>query len=468
MAQIYRTAPSLPRGELVIEELSSNCVEVFYIPPAHKLIKNGINPDDAELYKTSIMIINGQDNYIIMYPIDTWNITPHSQLSKGGIEPKYKKIGVITLEGFGFGIAETAENVEELCKAFPSGFVQDYDFGLGLLDDCRFIVKAVEEIEGITIIAINKKAKSEISIAGGICTINFKEYDSMRKGINTITRRGQAAARKIKSIATHNLLSSFLKIPEYPQKTPLANNDTLYKMIDQTSGESDELSKPDQEVIIKLISKNTKAIAEEQPEKLVKLRNDIELVSLEKLIENFEEMLKKNLREDKWQKLFNDNPFILGLAFGYPIIKIQEQAHVGGRKLSGSGEKITDFLVKNGISNNTALFEIKTPAATLLDNTAYRGNLYSPHKDLSGSINQMLDQKYKFQKEIATIKENTKNYGLETYSVHGVLIIGKMPLDDDRRKSFGLFRGNSKDITIITFDELLEKLKLLHKFLSST
>jgi hypothetical protein len=70
-------------------------------------------------------------------------------------------------------------------------------------------------------------------------------------------------------------------------------------------------------------------------------------------------------------------------------------------------------------------------------------------------------------KDIARIKENSRIYDLETYAVHGILVIGTTPEGPDQQKSFELFRGNSKDITIITFDELLAKLKILHEFLLS-
>jgi hypothetical protein len=199
----------------------------------------------------------------------------------------------------------------------------------------------------------------------------------------------------------------------------------------------------------------------------MKLQNDLELVTLEHLIKKYEEMLKKRLNENHWQKLFSENPFILNMAFGYPVIKIHDQASVGGRKLSGAGEKITDFIVKNSITNNTALLEIKTPQTRLLNKTVYRGEVYTPSSDLSGSINQVLDQKYKFQKEISTIKENTRLYDIESYAVHCALIIGQTPKDIDQQKSFELFRRNSKDVEIVTFDELLEKLKQLFAFLST-
>jgi Shedu protein SduA, C-terminal len=176
-------------------------------------------------------------------------------------------------------------------------------------------------------------------------------------------------------------------------------------------------------------------------------------------------MLGANLVEGRWQDFFNENPFILNMAFGYPVIKVRDQASVGGRKLSGDGEKITDFLVKNSLTNNTAIFEIKTPQTPVLNKTPFRDGVFTPSTDLSGSINQALDQKYQFQKQIAQIKDNTRLYDIESYAVHCCLVTGKTPDGDDRKKSFELFRRNSKDVEIVTFDELLEKLKQLSAFL---
>ena len=195
------------------------------------------------------------------------------------------------------------------------------------------------------------------------------------------------------------------------------------------------------------------------------IRKFFELVTLERLITRYEEMIGQRLKEQNWQVFFTENPFILRLAFGYPVIKVQDQASVGGRKLSGSGEKIADFLVKNSMTNNTAIFEIKTPQADLLNKTPFRSGIHTPSSELAGAINQALDQKYQFQTHIASVKHNSRIHDMESYSVHCCLIIGVMPSDEDQQKSFELFRGNSKDVEIVTFNELLEKLKQLRDFL---
>ncbi len=163
-----------------------------------------------------------------------------------------------------------------------------------------------------------------------------------------------------------------------------------------------------------------------------------------------EAMLGQKLAEDRWQAFFNENPSILNMVFGYPVIKVRDQASVGGRKLSGGGGKITDFLVKNSLTNNPAVFEIKTSHTPVLNKTPFRDGVYTPSSDLSGSINQALDQKDQFQKQIVRIKDNTRLHDIETCAVHCCLVVGRTPDGENRMKSFGLFRRHSRDVEIVT------------------
>jgi hypothetical protein len=137
---------------------------------------------------------------------------------------------------------------------------------------------------------------------------------------------------------------------------------------------------------------------------------------------------------------------------------------VGGQKIDGTGGKIVDFLMRHSLTNNTALVEIKTPGTKLVG-APYRGGICPPSKELCGAINQILDQKYLFQKEIMSLKVNTRQYDMESYSIECILIIGKVPETEDQKKSFELFRHNSKDVKIFTFDELLGRLEDMYRFL---
>ncbi len=178
-------------------------------------------------------------------------------------------------------------------------------------------------------------------------------------------------------------------------------------------------------------------------------------------------MLTSRFSESRWQNFLEENSFILSLAFGYPILKVGNQSSVGGHKLSGRGMKIADFLVKNSMTNNSAIIEIKTPQATVLNKKPTRSAVYTPSTELVAAVNQALDQKYKFEQENAQIKANSRIYDIESYSVRCCLVIGNLPDEDDQLKSFELYRGNSKNVEIVTFDELLTKLKQLRDLLTS-
>ncbi|HCH6231655.1 Shedu anti-phage system protein SduA domain-containing protein [Vibrio parahaemolyticus] len=102
-----------------------------------------------------------------------------------------------------------------------------------------------------------------------------------------------------------------------------------------------------------------------------------------------------------------------------------------------------------------------------MNKTAYRGAVYSASKDLAGSVCQVLDQRYHLQQNIANIKVNSRMYDIESYAISCVLIIGTLPEDEDMKKSFEIYRRNSKDVQIVTFDELLLKLNQLRDFLST-
>ena len=344
----------------------------------------------------------------------------------------------------------------------PPAFTKDYDYGLGLANPYRFIVNAIEKLSDCTEIVISEQATG-INQEEKIFYISFDDFEMARKTLNNITNLNRKAAESVKDGEVYNFFAEKIGQPEIPIAV---GRQPLRKLFTAVGQGEEPLSDGEQAAVLDVMEKNVKTIAETQPEKLVKLQNDIELATLDNLIMRYEEMINKNFPEADWQRFLNENPFILSLAFGYPIIKVQNQASVGGRKISGSGEKITDFLVKNSMTNNTAIIEIKRPQTELLNKKPFRHGVYTPSSELSGSISQVLDQKYLFERAISQFKENSRIHDIETYSVHCCLIIGKMPSDEDQQKSFELFRRNSKDVEIVTFDELLKKLKELSVFLN--
>ena len=495
--RIYEPYDQYSHGTLALEtQPVSGCTEVFYVPSREKLQQSNMDLEKADIHRVKLLEIDEKTGHLTILPINTLVGDP------GFLGPKYTQIKKITLaygtpiisnseddpftlhkfsRSLTFGptqpvtehIAEediangpaTADEIIEMLESLPPAFTKDYDYGLGLAKPYRFIVEAVEELSDCTHIFISEQHRTEVNEQKKIFYISHQDFETIRKFLNSTTTMSQTASRSVKKAETHNFFAEILGRPKISVSIGRHRLRGLFTRVLQTT--EDTLSSDEQEEVLSVITKNAKSIAEAKSEKLAILQSDIDLVNLEVLIARYEEMMTKVVGEPEWQAFLNENPFILSMAFGYPIVKVQDQASVGGRKLSGKGEKLADFLVKNSMTNNTAIIEIKTPSTKLLNKKSFREGVYTPSTILSGSINQVLDQKYQFEREIASIKENSQLQDIKSYSVHCCLIIGTMLQDEDQKKSFEFFRGNSKDVEIITFDELLLKLKKFQEFLSS-
>ncbi|MDX5962334.1 Shedu immune nuclease family protein [Rhodococcus opacus] len=150
--------------------------------------------------------------------------------------------------------------------------------------------------------------------------------------------------------------------------------------------------------------------------------------------------------------------------FGTPMVSFQSSASVGGVGFAGSGGKVADYLLKNPLTNNVALVEIKKPSTSLLNTKEYRGGVFGPSKDLDGAVTQVMDQAYQLMTSFAGLKLASRA-NLEAYAVSCFVVIGRTPSSDDEQKSFEMYRANSRNVKIVTYDEILEQLKLLRKFL---
>ena len=191
---------------------------------------------------------------------------------------------------------------------------------------------------------------------------------------------------------------------------------------------------------------------------------------LERVIGEFESNLG-NSDESFWQKFFEENTWVLQQVFAYPVIYLQGETYLGGKNTKGrqgSGGTATDFLYMNGSNGSFAVVEIKTPECGLIGGV-YRGvkgseeknELYSIHGDLSGGIVQM-------EHQIQTAIESFKiiigeDYDELTYlNPTGILVAGNYSnLSLAQKRSFDLFRKSMGKNLIFTYDEVLEKLKLL-------
>ena len=483
-------------GRLAIERSNySEWVEVFYIPSVMKLAEFNIPAEEAERHSKKLLEVNYASGQLTMYPIYT----------VGGQEkyltPKYVKIKKIKLEcgkpvyslvdgdssegtkiysNVTFGpttpLESTFEEVDRnklpnpedailrMLESLPPAFTKDYDYGLGLAKEYRFIIDAVEKLTDCIELVISDEKPTGIGPQGSTFCISLEDFEAVRRLLNNIKTAGQKASKLVRESKACNFIAEKLGRPLVPED--IGNHPLQNLFAEVLLREENTLSPREQDKVLGVMGKNVRSIVEAKPEKLVSLRNDIELVNLDRLIVLYEEMLSVDKKEEEWQSFFSTNQFILSLAFGFPIVMVGEKATVGGIGISGTGGTVTDYLVRNSCTNNIAIIEIKTPQTVLLNKGSYRRGVFAPSSDLSGAVNQTLDQKNKLESDFSTLNKNSNIGNVESYWVHCCLIVGTMPCCKGKVESFELYRGNSKNVDIVTFDELLAKLKNLQSLLN--
>lgn len=222
-------------------------------------------------------------------------------------------------------------------------------------------------------------------------------------------------------------------------------------------------------IFIELWNIENKDIVKEQLKKLEEnefknIENALNISRIEAAIQVWEEN-KSNPKEVAfWQKFLKANPWILSQVFAAPFALLDDEFFVWWHySWSRSGSKNTDFWYKNIFSWNTAIVEIKTPTTELVSPNQYwtRKGIYPMSDSLMWSISQVLNQKDLLQKDYL---HNNASKDFKVWNPKIILIIWSeeyKALNTEQRACFELFKNSNKDIEIITFDELFEKIKLL-------
>jgi hypothetical protein len=111
-------------------------------------------------------------------------------------------------------------------------------------------------------------------------------------------------------------------------------------------------------------------------------------------------------KEEFWQQLFNENPYILSQLFSVPVIFIKGKAYVGRMNIDNQFGKLVDYLYTTETAKDAILVEIKTPRMKLLG-SKYRKSVYSPSSELSGAGVQILDYRRELGRSLRQLTENT-------------------------------------------------------------
>ncbi|UJB19233.1 MULTISPECIES: Shedu immune nuclease family protein [Lysobacter] len=419
---------------------------------------------ESDITETTPMalLLTIQEEAISIWPINT------RQDRADHLQPKYDSLHRIILTGSvdPSEIPKSQDEVEDLLEVLPAGFAKNFRFGLGFLWEYRQIAYAIAEVPGIHTLIITAGSGAQIIAEHGFFVLGIRRFEAIRKDVNRVAARFRGDALKDKKHLIYHELLHAANPGEFPVRRKSLRKDLIS---DLTRGgrDSTDVSRRDQQAAVELVRDNIRNLAKIEPRKLLTLKSEIELASISELIAQFDSMLEKSLTEPKWQKFFEDNPFILSLAFSVPVFFIQGNTYVGGKRIDGRGGKFADFLYATANTGNLALIEIKKPGTELLSAKAYRGDeVFGPSDELGGAIAQLLDQKQKLTQELPIIKSNSERNDIHGHAIRCILVAGSLPAEAPKRRSFELLRNSMSQMDVVTFDELRARLESIRSALT--
>lgn len=186
-----------------------------------------------------------------------------------------------------------------------------------------------------------------------------------------------------------------------------------------------------------------------------------------------ENFISPNIKSEKeWQRFFMSNQWIFGYGLDYRFQGVlQDEYHVSNTDASGKGSVIADFLM--GDKKFTSFVEIKLPTTPLFARDQNRSGCWKLSRELIDAYSQILEQKASGQIKIENQTLHDSNemvISQKSYDSKTVLVIGNLDseLSDNtdlrkgiKSKTFELFRRDSRNVEIITYDELYERAKFI-------
>lgn len=422
-----------------------------------ELFAHGEAPDESgAMREQKVSLAHVTPRELIMFP------RVSASYRDDFLEPKYRQINAIKVPGK-WKVPEDIDGFDTLLEDLPVGFSRHARRGLGLKYEHRLIIEAIEATTNATeLVLVDGDAAS---LSGSTFTLGRRRFERVRKGLDQIGRRSQQRALMDRRMLAHNEIVHPADQERFPRKSRRPQPGEIFDLV-QLSSRDPRRNQNDRSAATDLVRRDAQQIAQENPQALFELRSEIERLTLGQLIERFEALLARNPVERIWQEFFEANPFVLSIAFPYPVLVIRGQAHVGGTTIDGSGESIVDFLLRQRLTGGLAIIEIKTGRTHLLQREPFRGNLHAAHVDLCSAISQALDQRSELTVNFHSRAGNRGMEGTHVGHVQCLVIAGRDPDTADKRRSLDLFRNATKDVAVVTFDELLEKLRSIHRVMS--
>lgn len=350
----------------------------------------------------------------------------------------------------------------------PIGIIKSVNYGWGFTKTLNPFSYYINDNYDIEEVIIEKKGKTELNIAQKVLYLNETSLETLQNAFKIIFKKNN---EEVVFVLKTNLHKLFPTVAAKPEKKYITN--ALATSLSSWGNTIDEFSDDDKNAIKDLFDKLSIGTDFLTKEALAKTKEIVDIKYIQETLKKYKELMALTTEgeslEKRWQVFLKDNSWVFSSIFAQPVILYKREAYVGGKTIDNKNGKFNDFLIKNSLSDNVSFLEIKTHKTKMFENSPYRGeDVYSATKELTGSIVQVLNQRDNFQKEFYIAKgKNKGKENFETFNSKCVVLIGSTKdIDDNQRHSFELFRSNSKDVEILTFDELQTKIGSLQKVMT--
>ncbi|PRZ08829.1 uncharacterized protein DUF4263 [Isoptericola sp. CG 20/1183] len=399
-----------------------------------------------------------------------------TKLSFGDWVGQFERVHEIQIESPSWNAADHSFEGDRfglLCaNGLPRGFGTTYEYGLGVKRDYRGLIDEIEARTTCTTVRLTMAGDEGASEDGVTFRISLDRFDRYRAAVDRDRSRAQTAARRVIEAELHNAVADLFGLDHVE---PRYGRNEVIRAITEEAFTGHVVDAGDRAALVEHATRAAPTAAHENPERFGRLRQSVELVSLEVLIEQFEQSMNgRNAgNESHWQDFFSTNQFALQQILSMPIVVERQQARVKSPDIEGRGSRIADFLCVNTVTRTAFVVEIKTPKTDLMDSREYRGKgtaaVFAPHRELSGAVSQLQSQLASVPKDLAGRLAATPEIDLDPWNeVRGAVIVGQVSrLSPEQRESFLRYRADLSSVSILGYDEVLARLGTLREVLKA-
>jgi hypothetical protein len=309
--------------------------------------------------------------------------------------------------------------------------------------------------EQIASLTISKSRKNSVRKAKSGLRIQFS-YDSFHELEATLSHFNFYSTRDRSLLVDdyfHNLFPRRFKKP-----IGLSVDERTRRLISQLDESIIEhLEAKDAQALVDFLEKvlRKRGMSSRQKRRLFEsAKLKIDEITVVEVVKQFEAMLSSRTSEHRWGEYLRRNLFLIDARYIDAVPQLNVQ--LGGTRTADFG-----LIDSQGYLD---IFEIKLPTTTLLARRPDRGNYYWS-TDATKALVQAEKYLYNAERKAPSLVEDIKRekgLAVDVIRPRALLLIGQnAQLDSDNKKEdFRVLRQSLKNIEVILYDELLDRLKL--------